>query len=194
MNSTIDYYNRNAKTFASETINVDMSYCRDRFMTHLKPGSRVLDAGCGSGRDTIVFLKNGFETSAFDASEEICKIAAKNAGINVKCLRFEDLSGEDEYDGIWACASLLHVKKKDLPNVLHKLYLLLKDKGILYASFKYGITEREKGSRHFSDMNEQELSDLVIREGMSILELFRTSDVRPGRENESWINMIARKQ
>ena len=192
-NSTIEYYNRNAEAFVAGTISADMSYCLGRFMAYLEPGCRVLDAGCGSGRDTLVFLESGFAVDAFDASEEICRIASGNTGIDVKCLRFEDLSGEAEYDGIWACASMLHVEKKNLPGVFHKLNALLKDGGVLYASFKYGSAEREKDGRHFSDMTEQELAGLVTGEGLEILELFKTTDVRPGRENEAWINVIVRK-
>lgn len=192
MNSTIDYYNQNAEAFVSGTLQADMSYCRDRFMKYLSPGCRILDAGCGSGRDTIAFAEKGYEVDAFDASEEICRLASANTGIEVKCLRFEDLSGADEYDGIWACASLLHVRKKDLPEVFHKLGVLLKGGGILYASFKYGTGEREKNGRRFSDMTEQELTDLVTREGLNILELFRTKDVRPDRDEE-WVNVIVEK-
>ena len=192
MNSTIDYYNQNAEAFVSGTLQVDMSYCRDRFMKYLSPGCRILDAGCGSGRDTIAFAEKGYEVDSFDASEEICRLASANTGIEVKCLRFEDLSAADEYDGIWACASLLHVRKKDLPEVFHKLGILLKDGGILYASFKYGTDEREKNGRCFSDMTEQELTDLVTREGLNILELFRTKDVRPDRDEE-WVNVIVEK-
>ena len=192
MNSTIEYYNNNAEAFAAETINADMSYCLERFLKYLEPGSRVLDAGCGSGRDTIAFMENGYVVDAFDASEEICRLASEKTGIEVKCLRFEDLSGSDEYDGIWACASLLHVRKKDLPGVFHKLNELLMAGGILYASFKYGTGEREKNGRFFTDMTEPELVSLVTSEGMDILELFRTKDVRPGRTNEEWVNVIAK--
>ena len=192
VNSTIEYYNRNAEAFAAGTISADMSVCLSRFLEYIEPGSRVLDAGCGSGRDSLYFLGKGYIVDAFDAAEEICKIASSNIGIDVKCLRFEDLSGEDEYDGIWACASLLHVKKKDLPEVFHKLNALLKNGGILYASFKYGTAEREKEGRHFSDLSEKELFDLVTCAGMRILELFVTKDVRPGRGNEAWVNVIAK--
>ena len=192
MNETIKYYNQNAEEFVSGTVNADMALTRDRFLKWLPNGASILDAGCGSGRDARVFKDKGYIVDAFDASEELCRLAHEYTGIDVKCIRFEDLEGEGFYDGIWACASLLHVKRDDLPGVLHKLHLLLRKNGVIYASFKYGQTERFTQGRYFNDMDEQLLEALLSKEDLKILDLFVTRDVRPGRSSERWINVIAK--
>ena len=190
---TIRYYVENAEAFVAGTENADMHECRERFLRYLKPGKIILDAGCGSGRDVIAFREAGYEVDAFDASAEICRIASEKTGIDVKQLRFEDLDGENEYDGIWACASLLHVKPADLPDVLQRLHRLLKTEGILYVSFKYGSAEREKDGRYFHDLTENTCRELLTEAGLSIRELFVTQDVRNGRSQEKWVNAIAGK-
>ena len=112
---TIDYYDSHAEEFFSGTIDADMSECRARFLAYLPRGKKILDAGCGSGRDILAFLEAGYEVEAFDASAELCRIASQKTGVAVRKQRFEDLPGEEAYDGIWACASLLHVDRQDLP-------------------------------------------------------------------------------
>jgi 2-polyprenyl-3-methyl-5-hydroxy-6-metoxy-1,4-benzoquinol methylase len=75
------------------------------------PGGRILDAGCGPGRDALAFAERGYELIAFDASTAMVRVARERVGsrIVVHLMRFEDLNGQSEFDGIWACASLLHV-------------------------------------------------------------------------------------
>lgn len=191
--STIDYYNENAEAFVAGTENADMQECRERFLEYLHKGARILDAGCGSGRDVIAFREARYEVDAFDASEELCRIASEKTGIRVRQLRFEELEGEAQYDGIWACASLLHVSPENLPDVLKRLYMLLRPDGILYASFKYGSGERIKDGRYFYDMNERECRELLESVDFEIKALFITGDVRANREDEKWVNAIAGK-
>ena len=192
MNRTIDYYNRNAEGFVQGTINADMSDCRNRFLNYVKKDGRILDAGCGSGRDLLAFMREGYQVDAFDASEEICRLASEKLGIPVACRRFEDLTGTLEYDGIWACASLLHVRGEDLPDVMIRLKQLLKPDGVLYASFKEGLTEREKDGRFFHDMTADKCRLLFQNAGMEVLEVFKTRDVREGRDDEYWVNIIGK--
>ena len=194
MNETVEYYNRNAKDFVASTADADMSECRGRFLAYVPEGGCVLDAGCGSGRDTAAFMKQGYEVDAFDASPEICRLASEAIGKEVECRRFEDLQGSDMYDGIWACASLLHVKAADLPEVIERLYRLLRRGGIIYASFKEGSAERVKEGRYFHDMTADECRRLFESVGFEVKELFTSEDVREGRTGERWVNVIAKKQ
>ena len=191
---TIQYYDTHAAEFAAGTENADMSECRERFLQYLKPGQKILDAGCGSGRDVIAFQKAGYEVEAFDASAELCRIASEKTEIEVRQLRFEELEGEEQYDGIWACASLLHVKPEVLADVLKRIYRLLKSEGVFYASFKYGSGEREKDGRYFYDLTDKTCRQLLERAGFSIVEIYISRDVRAGRNQEKWVNAIAKKQ
>lgn len=190
MNDTIEYYNQNAETFVKETLHADMADNRKRFLKYVRSGGRILDAGCGSGRDALAFRQAGYQVEAFDASEEICRLASENLGFPVRCLRFQELEGEAEYDGIWACASLLHVSGNELPNVIQRLKKLLKPGGVLYASFKKGEGDRTKGGRYFQDMTEEKLKDLFETAGLTVLESYESTDVREDRKEEKWVNVV----
>ena len=167
-----------------------MSFCRDKFLKYLKPDAAILDAGCGSGRDSVAFKQLGYHVTAMDASPKICREAEKVLGQKVICKTFEELDDENVYDGIWACASLLHVPKERMGEVLHRLKRALKDGGILYASFKYGEEEKVVNGRLFSNYDEQSLRALMSENGFDILELFVTRDVRTDRHGEKWVNVV----
>ena len=192
-NQTIRYYNENAKDFCAGTIGADMSVCRGKFVTYLQKGAKILDAGCGSGRDSKVFLDMGFDVVAMDASIEVCKEAEGYLNRPVLCQTFEGMDFVDAFDGIWACASLLHVAKSEIDFVMEKMKRALKDRGIMYVSFKYGENEREKDGRFFSDYTEESLIQLLERHSFTIEEIFVSCDVRKEREGERWVNAMVRK-
>jgi cyclopropane fatty-acyl-phospholipid synthase-like methyltransferase len=190
-NKTIEYYNNNSEEFLKGTVNADMKYWQDRFLSYLKPGDKILDAGCGSGRDSKYFLDKNMEVVSFDASIKMCEYASKNIGSEVKCMKFEDIDYVNEFNGIWACASLIHVRKKDMKSIIVKLRDALKDKGILYASFKLGNKEEERNGRFFNDYTLEELKELVeCMDEFEILELVETGDVRENHRNEYWVNIV----
>lgn len=193
-NKTIEYYNNHVEEFCAKTKDADMSYCYEKFKQYVKPNGKVLDVGCGSGRDSKQFIEDGYWIEAMDASEEICKYASKYIGQQVKCQRIEEITYENEFDGIWACASLLHVAKEEMPAVIEKLYRALKKNGILYASFKLGRGERFADGRFFNDYTEKEITEIFFEQkGFEIKECFVTEDVRKERKDEMWINIIAKK-
>ena len=138
IDKNIEYYNNNADSFFEGSVNADMSGVRNGFLKYVPDGGKILDAGCGSGRDSKAFLSEGYDVVAFDASKEMCKRASEYIGREVLNMRFEDISFDKEFDGIWACASLLHVPSDDLPDVLQRMKKALKSGGAIYASFKYG--------------------------------------------------------
>ncbi len=194
MNNTLEYYNKNAEQFAQGTFFVDFVKIQERFLSKLKAGSRILDFGCGSGRDTKCFLSGGFEVDATDGSEELCKIAREHSGIEVKQMLFSELNEHGKYDGIWACSSILHLSKAELKPVLQKMADALKQNGVIYTSFKYGEFEGERNGRYFTDFTLESFKDYMQDMGtLQIEEYWITGDVRCGRGDEKWLNLILRK-
>lgn len=191
---TIEYYNENAKQFVETTANVEFHHMQNRFLDKLHMDAYILDFGCGSGRDTKYFLAQGYQVNAIDGSEELCKLASEFTGIEVKHMYFQELSEVEKYDGIWACSSILHLNQDDLENVMKKMALAVKTKGIIYTSFKYGIFSGERNGRYFTDMTEETFEELLQKiPGLKIEEQWITSDVRPERGEEKWLNLILRK-
>lgn len=159
------------------------------------PGALILDFGCGSGRDTKYFLTQGFTVNATDGSSALCAAASKYTGIHVKQVLFQDWKSEPKYNGIWACSSILHLNKSELKQVIGNLRDALLPFGIFYTSFKYGNFERERNGRYFTDLTEFSFVELLNEvTGLEIIEEWITSDVRPGRENEKWLNEILQKK
>lgn len=190
-----DYYQQHAERFFTETLTVDMSALYQPFVAHLKPGVCILDAGCGSGRDAKVFHEMGYDVEAFDASAELVELARQHSGLPVEQKRFEDVTDVERYDGIWCCASLLHVPKAELPRVMTRLARALKPDGVLYLSFKYGSGEREKHGRVFTDMDEAGLNELIVDlQNITLLNSWMTGDKRPDRQDEQWLNALLLKR
>jgi 2-polyprenyl-3-methyl-5-hydroxy-6-metoxy-1,4-benzoquinol methylase len=190
---SIQFYQNHAEEFFQGTVNVDMNNVYQHFLSELKIGDLILDAGCGSGRDSKAFLERGFKVEAFDASSALAEKAKIYTGLDVQVKRFEDISDIEKYDAIWCCASLLHVPEKDLSNTMKKLAQALKNNGIWYVSFKYGSSERKKDGRTFTDLNEERLSHVVSQiDTITIKKVWITEDNRPERD-EKWLNAILKK-
>ena len=191
---TLDYYNQNADTFFAGTVSVDFKQTQNKFLHFLNEGAYILDFGCGSGRDTKYFLETGMKVDAIDGSEEMCRIASEYTGIEVQQMLFQELDVHDQYDGIWACASILHLPKNDLKIVLQKMAAALKKYGIIYTSFKHGEFEGERNGRYFTDFTIDTFQAFIQDiEGLQIKEDWMTGDVRLGRGEERWLNLILQK-
>ena len=194
MDKTIEYYNQNADMFAQGTRLVDFTIVQERFRKMLPVGSRILDFGCGSGRDTKYFLEKGYQVAATDGSAELCRLAGSFTGIKVKEMLFQELDEIGVYDGIWACSSILHLPKQELLPVIRKMCDALKDNGVIYTSFKYGDFEGERNGRYFTDFTEDTFDKFIkVIQELTIEEEWITSDVSPGRGEEKWLNLILRK-
>ena len=194
MTNTINYYNQNAENFIANTQNADMHPTQERFLRLLDANTSILDFGCGSGRDTKYFLEKGYQVTATDGSAELCRLASEFTGIKVKEMLFQELDAINQYDGIWACSSILHLPKKELLPVIQKMCEVLKDNGIIYTSFKYGDFEGERNGRYFTDFTEKTFREVVEKiPELTIEEHWITSDVRPGRGEEKWLNLLLRK-
>lgn len=193
--NTLDYYDNHSDEFYKNTVDVEFAATQQRFLQKLKKGSTILDFGCGSGRDTLYFFEQGYHVDAIDGSVELCRLASEYTGIKVKNMLFQELSAVEQYDGIWACSSILHLPSETLTEVMGKMQIALKKKGIIYTSFKYGIFAGERNGRYFTDMTEETFAEFLNGiNGLEIEEEWITSDVRPEREEERWLNLILLKR
>lgn len=192
--TTLNYYNQNADSFIQGTVSVDFSQVQDKFLERLNEGDYILDFGCGSGRDTKYFLKKGMVVDAIDGSVNLCKLASEYTGIKVRNILFQELDEQEKYDGIWACASILHLSKKELSVVLDKMIAALKKNGIIYTSFKYGDFEGERNGRYFTDFTDKSFKEFIENVAdVEMVEYWITGDVRQGRGEEKWLNIILQK-
>ena len=196
---SIRYYDQHAEAFIAGTLAVQMQSLYDKFLPHLVVGSHILDAGCGSGRDSRYFLQQGFAVTALDASWPLVLHARTLTGLPVLHCRFDEFVAEQPLDAIWACASLLHVPLAELPAVMAHLTAQLTARGIFYCSFKYGSGQVSRDGRTFTNMDEAGLDALLHSLPLQtvplrIFDIWQTGDLRPGRESERWLNIVLQKE
>ncbi len=190
MRDSIWFYDNDPEGYSAKTFKADVSKIRDRFLSYVPKGSRILDLGCGSGRDTLFFDQSGYVPVPVDGSEGMCAIAERNTGIKVRRLLFSDLDYESEFDAVWACSTLLHVPSKELPDVLAKIKRAMKDGAVFYLSFKEGTFEGKRDERMYTDMTQDRLRSLCEKCGFKTLESW--SSLETGRQTV-WCNAIVRK-
>lgn len=190
---TLNYYNENAEEFFTSTKDANMAELYKVFTSYLPLGGKILDLGCGSGRDSKHFIEMGYEITAIDGSKELCELASEYIGGEVLYMDFSEMDYDEQFDGVWACASLLHVDRKSIEGILKKVHRSIKSSGVMYASFKEGTKEREHNGRFFNDYTKETLAPLLESCGFIVEKMFITGDVRENRVSEKWVNVIARK-
>lgn len=192
--TSIAYYDRLGDDFVASTRNLDMGAHHERFLDRVPRDGSILDLGCGSGRDSLAFMLRGYAVTSVDGSQTMVDATSALSGRPALKLRFDELDFDAEFDGVWACASLLHVPRGDLGAIMRKAFTALRVGGVLYTSFKMGEGERFVNGRHFTDFTLASFEDWKAGRGLgTILELWETSDVREGRSDEGWVNAILLK-
>ena len=192
---TLAYYEENARTYFRDTHDTDLSLIYRSFLSDVAKGGRILDAGSGSGRDTAAFVRRGYVVDAFDLSPALCELSTEFTGIQARVCRFQDVDEKEEFDGIWACASLVHVPEKELGEVIGRLVRALKTEGVLYMSFKYGASERvAEDGRFFVDMTEERLCAVLqeVRK-LKVQRVWRTLGEGKFEGRGEWLNALASK-
>lgn len=191
---SIDYYNKYANMYFETTVHLDMTEALERFLSYVPDGGPVLDLGCGSGRDSYEMLERGYDVTALDGSEEMCALAEIHTGLEVLHMTFDELDFNEVFEGIWACASLLHVETSKMPSILRKIRQALEMDGVLYFSVKKGDFEGYRNERYFNDYEKSDIKELFAQvEGFEIIDIWTTQDVRSDHREALWMNVLAKK-
>ncbi len=187
-----DYYSLNAQDYIKTTLNCDLSEQYKLFFKYLSNPKTILDIGFGSGRDSLYFKNLGIDVYSIDPSKEFCEEAKKLGLNNIFNIKAQDLDFKDKFDGIWACASLLHIPSNELNEVLKKCSNALHTNGIMYVSFKYGDFEGTRDERYYLDLNENSFPQYLKDTGFAIEEMIISADMR-NRADTRWLNVILKK-
>lgn len=190
-NKTIDYYNSNATQYFSNTVNVNMTECCDRFLKYIVPGGNIIDIRAGSGRDIKYFKDRGYSVEGIDASEGMCRLATEYTGVPVQCVKIQEWHPRKNYDGIWANASLLHLPITEIEDFICRAVDCLNPNGALYISMKKGIqTGQDSNGRFFTDFSEEKVQQIIEKsKAFSVVDCWETSDGMD-RETFRWLNVI----
>ena len=189
---TLDYYNHNAESFRQRTAGSMTRRSYDAFLARLAPNAHILDAGCGPGRDSMVFLERGFRVTGMDASLAMVEMATQATGQPVLLMTFQQIEFQNEFDAIWANASLLHVPQSEIDGVIRRLTRALKPAGALYMSLKVGDGERiADDGRFFCDYTETAARELLSRHrALTILEIHQTPPGPNRADGRAWLHVM----
>ena len=193
MNGTINYYDKNASDYFSKTSQVNLVALYKEFLKYVPAGGLIMDLGCGSGRDVKWFRDHGYDAHGLDASEQLIKIAQDKLNIPVEVGNIENWVADKTFDGIWCCASLMHLDDNSIDRFLSNLRYNLRKGGVLFISVKEGIESGiSEDGRFFRDFDE-ELLRTVLRhyKSLRIEKVWYTED-KLHRNSFRWLNAIIR--
>ncbi|OUN26139.1 methyltransferase type 12 [Blautia sp. An81] len=188
-----NYYESNAEHYAAETIYADMSEQYQSVLPLLKKGAKILDVGSGSGRDACYFQKQGYQVTALEPSKNLGREIRKVFSGEIVCSDIQSYQTTERYDGIWACASLIHLQEEEILCFFKKIDMYLNDNGIVYVSGKSGISTGEvEDGRFFLEFTEQLVEKiLTVNKQLQLEQLWYTEDVS-GRRGFRWLNVVLR--
>jgi mutator protein MutT len=189
-----EYYDQFAANYAQETVSMDVAVNLQKFVSKIGDAGHILDLGCGSGRDSKAFLDRGLQVTSVDGSSKLAVIAEKLIGQKVLVELFQNLRFGPIFDGVWACASLLHCPPKDLTQTMSNIHHALKPLGILYISVKWGeVQSVDDKSRLFTYFTQDSLTALLTNEHLFSIEecWIETKPLRDGEQK--WLNVLGRK-
>lgn len=194
--SVAAYYDQNAQRYSDKTANADLSRIYSQFLQYISRSGRILDAGCGPGRDLKFFSDVGFGVVGIDSSSAMVELATKFAGVPCHRMRMEDVEYHETFDGVWCCAALLHIPKAYIPRTLRRFCSALKPKGALYVAVKKGAGEELLADGRYFAAYEMDEFARIIRDAASfeVVEAWETADASVARDTVRWLNFIALKK
>lgn len=190
---TRQFYEERADEYFRRTVSADLSHLYDRFLPHLPAGGRILDVGCGSGRDLRVFTQRGFRALGIDSSRALVELARSYSGAECVVERIEEITYEHQFDGVWACASLLHLPRSAIEDALTRIQRALLPGGVLFASVQEGEGEHVSADgRLYTFYEESEFLRLVKEAGLGVLEAWISQDAleKESKRPIRWLNVL----
>jgi SAM-dependent methyltransferase len=162
---TLDFYSASARVYLGSGAR-GVSRHLPSFLDLLPPRARILELGCGGGRDAEAMIAAGFDVDPTDGATEIAQIAEERIRRPVRVMHFDELDALQVYDAVWANASLLHVPRTCLPQILARVFRVLKPDGLHFASYKGGSAEgRDRFGRYFNYLSREEVIEAYRRSG-----------------------------
>ena len=186
-----EYCEENAKCYAEETLSANLSEQYQRVIPLLKEGVRILDVGSGSGLDVCYFPQQRYQVIELKSSRNLCLEIRKVFSGEVVCSDIQSYQPTQRFDGIWSCASLIHLSEEDLLCFFRKVDLYLNDNGVVYISGKTGIpTGKSADGCYFLEFTEQLVEKtLAVNAKLKMKELQYAEDVS-GTKGFRWMNVI----
>ncbi len=192
--ANLAYYERNAAMYAEQTSRADLSHLYAPFLALLPPAARILDVGCGGGRDLKAFRQRGFDPVGIDPSPALVEIARRYSGAEALVGKVEDLQLSDAFDGVWACASLLHLPRRVFPEALRRIHSALVGGGVLFLSVQSGAGDLVgEDGRFFARYDSSALRLALKDANFQLLRIWDSEDSLPGRAALTWLNLLAKK-
>ncbi len=192
--STRDFYDKNAESYALQTAQADLSQLYARFLPLIPRAGRILDVGCGGGRELRHFKRLGYDCIGIDPASHLVRIARTYADCEVLVGTAQEIAFTSEFDGVWACASLLHLGRRELALAIDRIQAALRPNGALFLSIQEGAGEFvSDDGRFYARYLSQELVEIINASGLTTLDVWSTQDTLPGRESMLWLNLLARK-
>ncbi|MCZ8076937.1 MAG: class I SAM-dependent methyltransferase [Paucibacter sp.] len=189
---TDGFYREGAQSYFEKTIDVQMDHLYRPFLKLVRSSGRILDVGCGSGRDVKKFRSLGYEAFGIDQSPELVALASAHIGPYFSIARAETYKGDVPFDAVWACASLLHLPREELLSAIENLASLLNPRGIFFASVQAGTGDGvQADGRRYTYYSAAEFEDTLRRAGFLVLESWITKDAMRAN-GPSWVNVLAR--
>ncbi|MBI5355633.1 MAG: class I SAM-dependent methyltransferase [Candidatus Aenigmarchaeota archaeon] len=189
ISKTRETYGKIASQYGKEHSDIEeVAKYADFFVSSVK--GNILDIGCGPGRDSRYFGENGLFPIGIDITPEFISMAKENSplsefvSMDARYLAFP----EGRFDGVWACASLLHLPREDMPMAIGEVYRVLKDDGLLFVSLKEGSGEKYVGERYFSYYSESEITGILEDAGFTIV------SIEAEKKKDNWISVFAKKK
>ncbi|MBI6818436.1 class I SAM-dependent methyltransferase [Pseudomonas syringae] len=192
---TIEFYNKNSERYDQSTFNLKLETPWLEFTSRLRPNARILDVGCGSGRDMRHFIDLGYYVEGLEPSREMAKLARSRTGAIIHEISAEQIDFNNQFDGVWACASLLHIDRSSMEHTFNSIMETLKQSGVFYFSLKPGGgTIRKEDGRLFANYTKSEIEELVsARPDINSFVSWESLDALHSR-NTTWLNFIVTKK